>query len=82
MRTIKLDRHIGIGSRSVAAIVELALSCRGGRSGVYLYGAKRPLAILIHDGDEMLALDPYGEPLSPDEVESLCPGALEAFLRG
>jgi len=77
--TVALDQTVTVGGVTVAALVDTMTTARSFGDSVMVSGRKQPVAILWHRNKASGALAPDGSVLSPDEVNTLCPGAWETF---
>lgn len=78
--TAALDPVVTIGAARIAAIVERSIgSQRAG--GVFAWGAKRPLAILIRHNGVTTAFDTDGEPIALADVDRRFAGLRARFER-
>lgn len=78
--TVELDEVVRVGGVAIAALVERSVR-RERWPPVSVFGAKRPAAILIRDGDGTRAFDPNGTPMALDELDRRFPGQRTNFER-
>jgi hypothetical protein len=78
--TVSLDNMIKLGPLRIMALSEREITANHSNGAIFAYGQKRPIAVLIRRGD---ALDVYGlqgDPMTREQVETICPGAWRAAL--
>lgn len=65
---VELAPCLHIGETVVGALVSRSVCCKG-RNPAWFYGAKRPLAVLIHQNGATKAFEPDGAPITPEELD-------------
>lgn len=77
---VVLGHRVAVGGAVVAALVCNSISGHRAARHIWFTGYRRPVALLIRRGDDVIAFTPAGDLLDTEEVEALCPGALQRFL--
>ena len=78
----ELEPVIKVGDHHAAALVQRRLLRRNHCGGFGVWFTKRPLAILVRDASGVRAIDSNdGAAVSLQDVERLCSGAIDAFIR-
>lgn len=77
--TLRLDPVRARGSWRVAVLCETVVRARAAGGGVFASGSKRPVAVLVRDGEGLHAMDLKGRPLDVATLEQGCPGLSAAF---
>ena len=77
--TLILDPVRASGDWSVAVLSETVIRARQAGGGVFATGSKRPVAVVVHDGAALHAMDLKGRPLDVTTLEEGCPGLRAAF---
>lgn len=78
--TVVLGHPVAVGEAVVAALICNSISEHRLPRHVWLTGSRRPVAILVRRGDDVIAFTPEGNSLAAEDVEDLCPGAIQQFL--
>ncbi|NND48775.1 MAG: hypothetical protein HKN60_00820 [Rhizobiales bacterium] len=76
--TVELDQIVRVGQVSIAALVESSIH-RGYVHSLSFYGAKHPVAVLIHREDQTTAFEIGGPPIALDELDRRYPGQCARF---
>jgi hypothetical protein len=76
---LKLDPVQARGRWRLAVVCEVTARARGDRGGVFASGGKRPVAVVVHDGAGLEAMDLKGRSLDVETLARDCPGLLAAF---
>lgn len=76
---MRLDPVVHAGGLRCAALCRVQVSRRGWRHGAAFFVRKEPLAILVAGSGGVRAISLDGTPLTGEEVEALCPGAMAGF---
>ena len=78
--TISLDDPVRLpGGLLVAAVSRTRVDGHAWRQGLAVSAEKTLVAVLIGASDKVRALDMRNRPMSEDEVDALCAGALSRF---
>ena len=81
MMAIELEGIVRVGDHQVSAVAQCNYVHDRRRDGATGWFVKRPLAILIASGRNIRAFDVHGNSIALEEVERLCPGATDSFIR-
>jgi hypothetical protein len=79
--TVTLDKVFRIGTFQITALSESAIISEHIAGRVVVAGQKRPVAVLIRQGDVLTAFRPDGLPMTCEQVEGLCVGAWNTALQ-
>lgn len=78
--TIALGHPVAVGDAVIAALVRNSISGNQSARHVWFTGSRSAVALLVRRGAEVTAFTPQGDPLQSEDIERLCPGAIDQFL--
>ena len=78
--TLVLDPTVRVGDHVIAALCRVQVSRQGWRHGAVFAARKEPVAILFGLPGKVRTISVAGTPLSREEVDVLCPGAMAEFM--
>ena len=77
--TYVLDSPVIVGKTTVAALTRSSISKSWSDGHVSMKVEKLPEILLFKREEQLTAIKPSGEPVTLQEVERLCPGAISRF---
>ena len=77
--TMRLDPVVRAGGLRCAALCRVEVSRHGWRRGAVFAARKEPVAILFAGSGGVRAISVDGAPLTGEEIDALCPGAMAGF---
>ncbi len=77
--TLRLDPVRTQGRWRVSVISETRVRAKDAGGGIYGAASKRPVAVVVHDGESLHAMDLRGRTLDVATLEEGCPGLRAAF---
>ncbi len=77
--TCILDPAVTVGQMRFAIISQTSVAAQGFPNSAFFAGRKRPLYVLMQNGDTVSAFDLSGCEISLTEIETRCPGLCGRF---
>lgn len=76
---VTLEPTLRVNGVLIGALSETHVHCKTHKRGGGVFGAKKPLAILLADETGLRAFSPEGEPLDWTQLEATHPEPCKAF---
>ena len=79
--TFAFDKPVIIGKTVLTVLCENRVTGHGSTQRTLITGSKMPVALLLQRDDQLTILNPDGDTMTLDEVETLCPGMMSVYGR-